>query len=103
MTDRKKPGLAFWTTVVAVVVLAYPLSMGPACWASSRVGIGVELVSAAYKPLFKNTPLWVADWLERYARLGAAQNWVWRHLGSIPTDDPEWHRLGTVFFWGPDF
>ena len=29
-TDRKKPGVAFWTTVVVVVVLvAYPLSFGP--------------------------------------------------------------------------
>src|SRR5262245_30846512 len=33
MTDRTKPGVAFWATVVAVVVLvAYPLSFGPACW-----------------------------------------------------------------------
>ena len=31
MTDRKKPGVAFWATVVVVVVLvAYPLSFGPA-------------------------------------------------------------------------
>jgi hypothetical protein len=33
MTDRKKPGVAFWATVALVVVLvAYPLSFGPACW-----------------------------------------------------------------------
>ena len=33
MTSRKKPGLAFWATVVAVVALVgYPLSFGPACW-----------------------------------------------------------------------
>jgi hypothetical protein len=33
-TDRKKPGVAFWATVVvvvALVLLAYPLSFGPAC------------------------------------------------------------------------
>ena len=31
MADRKKPGVAFWATVVVVVALiAYPLSMGPA-------------------------------------------------------------------------
>jgi len=36
-TDRKKPGMAFWATVVVVVVLvAYPLSFGPACWWFSR-------------------------------------------------------------------
>ena len=29
-SDRKKPGLAFWTTVALVVVLVgYPLSWGP--------------------------------------------------------------------------
>jgi hypothetical protein len=34
MTDRKKPGVAFWATVVAVVVVLvlYPLSWGPALW-----------------------------------------------------------------------
>jgi len=32
MTVRKKPGVAFWATVVMVVVLVlYPLSFGPAC------------------------------------------------------------------------
>jgi hypothetical protein len=31
--DRKKPGVAFWATVVvAVVLVGYPLSFGPACW-----------------------------------------------------------------------
>jgi hypothetical protein len=29
MTDRKKPGVAFWATVVMVVALAYPLSLFP--------------------------------------------------------------------------
>jgi hypothetical protein len=33
MTDRKKPGVAFWATVALVVVLVgYPLSQGPAVW-----------------------------------------------------------------------
>lgn len=32
MTDRKKPGVAFWATVGLVVMLVgYPLSFGPAC------------------------------------------------------------------------
>jgi hypothetical protein len=32
MTNRKKPGEAFWATVVVVVVpVAYPLSFGLAC------------------------------------------------------------------------
>ena len=37
--SRKKPGVAFWPTVVVVVALvAYPLSFGPACWIASRTG-----------------------------------------------------------------
>jgi hypothetical protein len=34
---QKKPGVAFWATLVVLVVLvAYPLSFGPACWLSDR-------------------------------------------------------------------
>ena len=32
MTDRKKPGVAFWATVVVVVAVAYPLSAFPMLW-----------------------------------------------------------------------
>jgi hypothetical protein len=37
MNEGSKPGIAFWATVVIVVVLvAYPLSFGPACWWFSK-------------------------------------------------------------------
>jgi hypothetical protein len=37
MTDRKKPGVAFWATVVlAALLVGYPLSFGPACWLTSQ-------------------------------------------------------------------
>jgi hypothetical protein len=36
MTDRKKPGVAFWTTVAVVLVLAYPLSFGPVLWLATQ-------------------------------------------------------------------
>jgi hypothetical protein len=37
MTDRKKPGVAFWATVGLVVALVgYPLSIGPAVWLYDR-------------------------------------------------------------------
>ncbi len=36
-SDRKKPGVAFWATVVVVVTLvAYPLSFGVAEWLDGR-------------------------------------------------------------------
>ncbi len=41
--DRKKPGVAFRATVllvavlVVVVLVAYPLSFGPACWIAYRL------------------------------------------------------------------
>ena len=64
MTDdqKKQPGVAFWATVVVVVVLvAYPLSFGPACWWMSRsvlVGVGgsgnnytMRFIPAIYRPI----------------------------------------------------
>jgi hypothetical protein len=37
MTDRKQPGVAFWATVMVVVLLAlYPLSIGPVIWLADR-------------------------------------------------------------------
>ena len=35
--SRKRPGAAFWATVVVVAIpLIYVLSFGPACWITSR-------------------------------------------------------------------
>jgi hypothetical protein len=36
MTDRKKPGPAFWLTIVLVAVLVYPLSLPQAAWLVSK-------------------------------------------------------------------
>jgi hypothetical protein len=52
MTDRKKPGVAFWATVALVVVLVgYPLSFGPACWLMYREMLTPEDVYCAYRPV----------------------------------------------------
>ena len=74
---RIKPGVAFWATVVAVLV-AYPLSFGPACWVRNRMppDLSWPVYRAVYAPilwLYKNGPeparrvlIWYADlWLTR--------------------------------------
>src|SRR5262245_21634709 len=100
MTSPKKPGVAFWATVVVVVVLvAYPLSFGPACWITSRTGLALGTVAIIYRPFIwaMSGPLYPEHrrmmaglhgglvyiyppegWIEGYARLGAPAGWRWR-------------------------
>ncbi len=82
MTDRKKLTPGFWITVALVVVLVgYPLSFGPACWITSHLDRGADLVPVVYRPLtwamspgsetmFNRVSSW-------YALVGAAENWMW--------------------------
>jgi len=59
MTDRKKPGVAFWATVGLAVVLAYLLGTGPAIWLESREllpPIGQRALVIVYAPL-----IWAGD------------------------------------------
>jgi hypothetical protein len=78
--DRKKPGVAFWATVLVVVMLLYPLSFGPACWITTHAGVGASVVSTAYQPLLQVTfygrrsP--AAQMLRGYAFLFAAPGWA---------------------------
>jgi hypothetical protein len=82
MTSRKKPGVTFWATVAVVVVLvAYPLSFGPACWITSRLDRGANLVPVAYRPLtwaMSPTSDTMINRVSRwYSKIGAAENWEW--------------------------
>jgi hypothetical protein len=90
MTDRKKPGVGFWATVVVVVVLLYPISFGPACWSADRKLISERSVAKGYS-FFLSTafdgenvaaPLlnWWADLGAR--RDGAAKRIVCRHAAT---------------------
>ncbi len=91
--DRKKPGVAFWTTVVVVVLLiGYPLSFGPACWVTSRTNVGAALLPEIYCPM-----TWAMSRhhrihrvLDSYARLGSAPYWRWDHF-EWPMMVPEWY------------
>ncbi|HEY3967385.1 MAG TPA: hypothetical protein VGM05_22685 [Planctomycetaceae bacterium] len=54
--DRKKPGWAFWTIVVMVVVLlGYPFSLGPAVWLTGRRYLRESTVSSFYWPVLWST------------------------------------------------
>ena len=75
MTARKKPGVALWATVALVVVLvAYPLSFGPACWLASRHRINHELFNRMYWRLgwatYHKISMPAFDALCAYGRLG---------------------------------
>ena len=89
---------AKWTAVAMGVVLAYPLSLGPACWISSQTGRGDELVSAAYRPLVHvashnrnsmRTLLW-------YARVGSPSHWGWLTV-TLPSRQLELRWTGVIF------
>jgi hypothetical protein len=94
MTDRKKPGVAFWATVTLFVVLVgYPLSFGPACWwfSDSELdgGVVVNIASNGYWPigwLAQNCPESLSEAINWYATLrsywvhvpvnGAGDRWI---------------------------
>jgi hypothetical protein len=52
---RKKPGVAFWVTVVVLMMLVgYPLSFGPLVWLDNRVSIPMwqhDCADAFFYPL----------------------------------------------------
>ena len=80
--ERKRPGVAYWATVVVVVValLIYPLSQGPAGWLLMRNlnQTTMEWYLCFYSPLLN-----VEAWLDTNAPkcVGAAISWylgLWR-------------------------
>ncbi len=65
MTDRKKPGIVFWATVVVVVLLAgYVLSIGPAARLAQEGCFSEPMLTAFYAPLdvvVNACPEWVGN------------------------------------------
>jgi hypothetical protein len=62
MTDHKKPGWAFWAVVLVVVLVGYPLSLGPVNWLYMRGWISqpaLDTIDYIYTPLDRDTmPEW---------------------------------------------
>jgi len=92
MTDeqKKKSTAGFWITVILLVVLvAYPLSFGPACWITSRASLPGEWLVLVYRPM-----IWALETgLESgsgilfdvtfwYSMLGSSRDWSWITDGS---------------------
>jgi hypothetical protein len=74
--DRKKPGVAFWASVVVVVLLvAYPLSFGPACWWFATPGS--QLPSS--DPEMNHAPrlYWPIGWLAQHGPERVADAIFW--------------------------
>jgi hypothetical protein len=62
-----KPTAGFWITVALVAVLvAYPLSFGPACWIVSRINDDEQYFQALYWPI--GAMALQADSVERLVR-----------------------------------
>jgi hypothetical protein len=99
------------TAMGLVLVLAYPLSFGPACWLISHVGRGAGFLPTLYWPIVMTMRLgeekaerWTcgafAFWegrpervrntptgsLARLARFGAAPSWRWRYEALYTID-----------------
>ncbi len=88
MTEKaeKTPTSGFWVTVALLAVLvAYPLSLGPACWIVPRLwarGMMSQQVSDVlwhfYDPLRSSIlPQWFADLRDWYANLFFPANGMW--------------------------
>jgi hypothetical protein len=85
-SSHKRPGIAFWATVVVVVALvAYPLSFGPACWIVPRLwarGLMPQRVADVlwhfYDPLRSSIlPEWFANLRDWYSNLFIPANGLW--------------------------
>jgi len=75
--------VAFWATVVVVVVLVYFLSFGPACWIVTRANgerRADRCLTAAYWPILQarhRGPDLLARGLDWYACVGTPNGWIW--------------------------
>jgi hypothetical protein len=88
MTDRKKPGVAFWATVmIAVVLFAYPLSIGPIWRLQSKGALpdwGQVVVQIAYEPF-----IWLMDHSTIANDIGASYIGMWQDADDvIPSEFP---------------
>src|SRR5262245_4136495 len=51
MDKQRKPGWAFWTTVVVLLPVLYVASFGPACWVVTRMDLPGAIMNSGYRPV----------------------------------------------------
>jgi hypothetical protein len=82
-----------------VVLVGYPLSIGPACWLSSRVECGAMIVTLIYRPLLGFVPTPATEMLQKYSAIASAPNWSWEHSGVGPKVPPGRRPLRIFVYW----
>jgi hypothetical protein len=103
--DRKKPGAVYWASVALItVLLAYPLSFGPACWwfASAEPDLFVRLASPTPAHEYAPYAYWPIGWLAENGPGPVGDGIFWYATRrydriTLPTD-----RSG-VSFYSSDF
>ena len=92
MSEQKQPNAGIWSVVIIGALALYPVSLGPSCWLSSRFG-GEQIVNVAYRPVTWTCETTNSAMLEngvnRYAGLGARENWYWLRLVTSNPGEPE--------------
>lgn len=100
-----------WLPLIAVLVgmpVLYVMSFGPACWLSCRTSVGHELISIAYRPIFRlavasieEDPLMsTCQTIQWWMALGAGHNmgamiWDEGTFEWVPMSPPEgWPAVG---------
>jgi len=97
MNDRKKPGVAFWATMVVVCLpIAYLLSFGPVCWISSHAGLGHFTLPRVYRPILEamSSSRNVAHLFNWYAKAGARSGWSWVDVSDSAGPIWLWSEVG---------
>lgn len=77
MTDRKKPGWAFWATVGLSLPVLYVLGFGPACWLTDRRFIDSADSGWLYQPILRacvNKPGRLSAALRYYGLIGTQRH-----------------------------
>jgi hypothetical protein len=84
-------------TLGLAAVLAWTLSIGPASWASSRLG-GEKVVTLVYRPLTRMAEatgnVTEMNAIERYSGFGAKSGWAW----AFSPDEPGKAQWSCILF-----